>query len=173
MTDARLPDTWLLNPTLDKLSHEAWRFFTRALMYCNQQGTDGEIETLYLRYVWPYGDPSEHLLELLETVWLMETEKGFLIPDWVAKGQSLASEVEAKKENNRLRQKNHRQKNQATQNRPVTRDVTRDVGQERTGKGRTGHDRTGQANYEEAPWPEIRQPGTPKLEEAKEASYVS
>ena len=168
MTDSRLPDSWLLNPTLDKLSHEAWRFFTRALMYCNQQGTDGEIETLYLRYVWPYGDPSEHLLELMESGWLVGTEKGFLIPDWVAKGQSLASEVEAKRENNRLRQKNHRQKNKGPQNRSVTRDVTRDVGQDRRGQ-----DTTGKANCEEVPWPEIRQPGTPNLEEVKEASYVS
>ena len=167
MTDARLPDSWLLNPTLDKLSHEAWRLFTRALMYCNQQGTDGEIETLYLRYVWPYGDPSEQLLELMESGWLVETEKGFLIPDWVAKGQSLASEVEAKRESNRLRQKNHRQKNKAPQDRSVTGDITRDVGQDRRGQ-----DTTGKANYEEAPWPEIRKPGTPKLEEAKEASYV-
>ena len=167
MTDARLPDTWLLNPTLDKMSHEAWRFFTRALMYCNQQGTDGEIETLYLRYVWPYGDPSEHLLELLETGWLEEAEKGFVIPDWVAKGQSLASEVEANKEKNRLRQQNHRQKNKTSQNRTVTSDVTRDVGQERT-----GHDRTGQANYKEASWPEIRQPGTASQDELKEVSHV-
>ena len=168
MTDSRLPDSWLLNPTLDKLSHEAWRFFTRALMYCNQQGTDGEIETLYLRYVWPYGDPSEHLLELLESGWLVETENGFLIPEWVAKGQSLASEVEANKENNRLRQKRSREKKRASENRSVTRDVTRDVGQDRRGQ-----DTTGEANYEEAPWPEIRQPGTPKLEEVKEATYVS
>ena len=168
MTDARLPDTWLLNPTLDKLSHEAWRFLTRALMYCNQQGTDGEIESLYLRYVWPYGDPSEHLLELIETGWLVETENGFLIPDWAAKGQSLASEVEARRENNRLRQKNLRQKKGTSQNRSVTRDVTRDVGQERAGQ-----DTTGQSNYEEVPWPEIRQPGTPKLAKEKEASYVS
>ena len=168
MTDARLPDTWLLNPTLDKLSHEAWRFFTRALMYCNQQGTDGEIETLYLRYVWPYGDPSEQLLELMESGWLVETEKGFLIPDWVAKGQSLASEVEANKENNRLRQKRSREKKRVSENRSVTRDVTRDVGQDRRGQ-----DTTGEANYEGAPWPEIRQPGTPSREEVKEASFVS
>jgi hypothetical protein len=168
MTDTRLPDSWLLNPTLDRLSHEGWRLFTRALMYCNQQGTDGEIETLHMRYVWPYGDPSEYVLELLETGWLVETEKGFLIPDWVNKGQSPASQVLANKEKNRLRQQNHRQKNKASQSGPVTRDVTRDVGQDRTGQ-----DTTGQANYEEAPWPEIRQPGTPKLEEAKEASYVS
>lgn len=167
MTDSRLPDSWLLNPTLDKLSHEAWRFFTRALMYCNQQGTDGEIETLYLRYVWPYGDPSEHLLELIESGWLVETEKGFLIPDWVGKNQSLASEVEANKENNRLRQKRSREKKRASENRSVTRDVTRDVGQDRRGQ-----DTTGKANYEEAPWPEIRQLGTPNPEEVKEASYV-
>ena len=57
-----------------------------------------------MRYVWPYGDPSEYVLELLETGWLVETEKGFLIPDWVNKGQSPASQVLANKEKNRLRQ---------------------------------------------------------------------
>lgn len=168
VTDTRLPDSWLLNPTLDRLSHEGWRLLTRALMYCNQQGTDGEIETLHMRYVWPYGDPSEHVLELLETGWLVETEKGFLIPDWENKGQSPASQVLANKEKNRLRQQNHRQKNKALQSGTVTRDVTRDVGQDRRGQ-----DTTGQANYEEVPWPEIRQPGTPSREEVKEVSHVS
>ena len=49
----------------------------------------------------------------------------------------------------------------------------RDVGQDRRGQDRTRQDMTGQANYEGAPWPEIRQPGTPKPAEEKEASYVS
>lgn len=167
MTDARLPDKWLLNPTLDKLSHESWRFLTRALMYCNQQGTDGEIESLYLRYVWPYGDPSEHVLELLKIGWLVETEKGFLIPDWEDKGQSLASQVLANKEKARLRQQMSRKNRKTFQSGPVTGDVTRDVGQ-----GRTGQERTGQDNYKETPWPEIRQPGTPPTEIGNEIRHA-
>jgi hypothetical protein len=46
MTDARLPDKWLLSPTLDALSHPAWRVWARALMWCNQQGADDEIPAL-------------------------------------------------------------------------------------------------------------------------------
>ena len=167
MTDARLPDSWLLNPALDKLSHESWRLFTRALMYCNQQGTDGEIETLYMKYVWPWGDPSEHVLELVGMGWLVATEKGFVIPDWEARGQSPASQVLANREKARLRQQKSRESKKTAQSQPVTSDVTRDVGQERTGQ-----DTTGQANYEEASWPEIRQPGTASHHELKEVSYV-
>ena len=113
-------------------------------MYCNQQGTDGEIEILYLKYVWPYGDASEHLLELLDTGWLVETEKGFLIPDWEDKGQSPASQVLANKEKNRLRQQKSRESRKTSQSGPVTRDVMRDVGQDRRGQDTTGQDRTGQ-----------------------------
>lgn len=167
MTDTRLPDHWLLNPTLDKFSHEAWRLFTRALMYCNQQGTDGEIETLYMKYVWPYGDPSEHVLELLETGWLMGTERGFVIPDWEGKGQSPASQVLAYKENARLRQQKSREKRKSSDSEAVTSDVARDVGQ-----ARSGQDRSGQAIYQEAPWPEVRQPGTLPPQGPKEISHA-
>ena len=156
MTDTRLPDAWLLNPALDKFSHEAWRLFTRALMFCNQQGTDGEIESLYMRHIWPWGDPSTYVFELIDSGWLQQTGKGFVIPDWEAKGQSPASQVAAYREKARLRQQKSRSNKRGSHEASVTSDVTRDVGQERS-----GHDRSGQDNYEEVPWPEVRQPGSP------------
>lgn len=154
MTDTRLPDKWLLNPTLDSLSDGAWRVWTRALIWCNQQGTDGDIPSLYLRYIYPWSDPSEYLLELLNIGWLEETENGFAIPDWEGKGQSLAAHVTARRETNRLRQQNLRAKKKSSQGESVTNDVTRDIGQERTGQ-----DRTGQDNYQSGTWPEVRKPG--------------
>lgn len=155
MTDSRLPDSWLLNPVLDKFSHEAWRLFTRALMFCNQQGTDGEIESLYLRHIWPWGDSSPFILELIDSGWLEQTDAGFVIPGWEDKGQSPASQVAAYREKARIRQQKSRANKKASEMRAVTSDVTRDVGEERT-----GHDRKGQDTYEESLWPEVKQPGS-------------
>ena len=154
MTDSRLPDSWLLNPALDKFSHEAWRLFTRALMFCNQQGTDGEIDTLYMRHIWPWGDSSPYVLELIDSGWLEQTEAGFVIPDWEDKGQSPAAQVAAYRAKARLRQQKSRSNRKTPEAGPVTRDVTRDVGQERSGQ-----DRSGQASYQEVSWPEVRKPG--------------
>ena len=160
MTDSRLPDSWLLNPVLDKFSHEAWRLLTRALMFCNQQGTDGEIELLYLRHIWPWGDSSPYVMELIDSGWLEQTDAGFVIPDWEDKGQSPASQVAVYREKARLRQQKSRTTKRASETRAVTSDVTRDVTRD-VGQERTGHDRSGQDNYDEVPWPEVRQPGSP------------
>ena len=154
MTDTRLPDHWLLNPTLDKLSDGAWRVLTRTLMFCNQQGTDGEIESLYLRYVYPWADPEPFLQELLRSGWLEKTEKGFLIPGWEAKGQTTAAQVAFQKEKNRLKQQKHREKLKASHSEVVTSDVTRDVGQEQD------RNRTGQDNYGGSSWPKVSIPGS-------------
>ena len=156
MTDSRLPDSWLLNPTLDRFSDGAWRLFTRALMFCNQQGTDGEIDTLYMRHIWPWGDSSTYVLELVDSGWLEQTEAGLVIPDWEGKGQSPASQVAANREKARKRQHKSRVQKTAAEERSVTSDVTRDVGQERKGQDRLGMD-----SYGEVLWPEVRQPGSP------------
>ena len=161
MTDSRLPDSWLLNPVLDKFSHEAWRLLTRALMFCNQQGTDGEIESLYLRHIWPWGDSSPYVMELIDSGWLEQTDAGFVIPGWEDKGQSPASQVAVYREKARLRQQKSRTTRRAPETRAVTSDVTRDVTRD-VGQERSGHDRSGQDNYEEVSWPEVRQPGSPK-----------
>ncbi len=68
------------------------------------------------------------------------------IPEWVAKGQSLASEVEAKEGEQSSQAEEVQREKRASENRSVTRDVTRDVGQDRRGQ-----DTTGEANYEVAP----------------------
>lgn len=154
VTDTRLPDHWLLNPTLDKLSDGAWRVLTRALMWCNQQGTDGEIESLYMRYLYPFDDPSAYLEELVEIGWLERTEKGFLIPDWEGKGQATAAQVNTWRQNARLRQQRSREKKRVSQSQVVTSEVTRDVGQEQE------QDRTGQDYYGKPVWPAVASPGS-------------
>lgn len=158
MTDSRLPDEWLLNPVLDKFSHEAWRLFTRALMFCNQQGTDGEIDPLYVRYIWPYGDPSEPVDELLASGWFERKGDLLVIPDWQAKGQSTADEVEARRARKRKNAQDSRDKKKASQSSSVGGDVSGDVGQDRPGQ-----DRKGQDSYSGVSWPEVRQPGGQNL----------
>jgi len=154
MTDTRLPGHWLLHRDLDKLSDGAWRALTRALMFCNQQGTDGEIDTLYLYSIYPWGNPSSYLEELVAIGWLEKTERGYLVPDWDGKGQSTAAEVDAYHEKNRAKQKRYREKSKPIKSVPVTGDITGDVGEARL-KARQGEART-----EEVSWPVIEIPNT-------------
>ena len=172
MTDSRLPDSWLLNPVLDKFSHEAWRFFTRALMFCNQQGTDGEIDPLYVRFIWPYGDPSEPVDELLASGWFERRGDLLLIPDWQAKGQSTADEVEAQRARKRKSSQSTRDKKKSAQSSSAAGDVSGDVSGD-VGQDRLGQDRLGQDSYGEVSWPEVRQPGTPRNDEGRDVSHVS
>lgn len=153
MTDTRLPDSWLLKPDLDRLSDGAWRVLTRGLIFCNQQGTDGQIDALYMKYVYPFGPIETFVAELEEINWLVKTEGGYLIPDWEAKGQTTASQMELKRENNRLRQRKAREKAKTPERSPVTGNVTRDFDE--------SHSR--QNDFEQpgiirSDWPEVRQP---------------
>ena len=87
MTDTRLPEQWLLSPKMLELSDGAWRVFTNALMWCNSQGTDGDLPSRYVKYTYPTGDSSEYVLELLSVGLFEKTENGFVLPDWVGMGQ--------------------------------------------------------------------------------------
>lgn len=158
MTDTRLPGHWLLHRDLDKLSDGAWRAFTRALMFCNQQGTDGEIDTLYLYSVYPWSDPSPLLEEIVAIGWLKKTETGYVVPDWVAKGQSTAAEVDAYHQRNRAKQKTYRERSKALKSEPVTSDVTGDISGD-VGEARLKA-RQGEARTEELSWPVVEIPNT-------------
>lgn len=153
MTDTRLPEQWLLSPKMLELSDGAWRVFTNALIWCNSQGTDGDLPARYVKYTYPGGDPSEYVLELLEVGLVEETENGFVIPDWVEMGQSPAAQVAAYRENSRLRQQKSRDKRRTPQAGSVTGDVTRDVG-----KATQGSDTQGEANETRGSWPVIEIP---------------
>ncbi len=153
MTDTRLPEQWLMNPKMHELSDGSWRVFTNALMWCNSQGTDGELPSRYVKYTYPSGDPSEYVLELLDVGLFEQTEKGFVIPDWVGIGQSPAAQVAAYRESSRLRQQKLREKKRAPQAGSVTGDVTRDVG-----KATQGSDTQGEASDIPVSWPVIEIP---------------
>jgi len=146
MTDTRLPDRWLLNRDLDSLSDGAWRVYTRALMYCNQQETDGQIGDLHVRYVYPFGDATPFLAELEAIGRLERSEMGWIIPDWEAQGQSTALQMAGYRENARKRQQTFRQKTKPPREEPVTRDLTGDVGEARL-KARQGEARTEEVSW--------------------------
>lgn len=162
MTDARLPGRWLMNMKIAALSDRAWRVFTSALMWSNEQGTDGQIPPLALRFVYPADIPSSVIDELIVAE-LAERRQdgGFNVRDW-GKTQSPAAVVEHQRERNRLKVRAHRERKKSGD---VTGDVTTDVtGYDsghtpRTGQARTGKDRQGyleQAESSEIPstsWP--------------------
>ena len=156
MTDTRLPEQWLLHRDLDRLSHPAWRLLTRALMYCNSQGTDGEIDAMYLHHIFPWGNPTPLLQEIEAIGWIIRTDKGYVIPDWESKGQSTAAQMAEYREKSRAKQRKYREKNKALREQRVTGDVTGDVGKARQ-KARQGE---AIGMYES--WPVVEIPGNAK-----------
>lgn len=159
MTDARLPDRWLTDVKYLDLSDSAWRLFTSALMWSNQQGTDGDIPRVALNIFRTEEQVSSAVAELVQKSHWEETASGFRFSQqWERElGQSTMAEVESRKEANRQRQRRLREKGDSSSGeldlassrernsparrnpdvvRDVTRDVTRDVGQETTGKDR-------------------------------------
>lgn len=152
MTDTRLPEQWLLNRDLDKLSDPAWRVLTRAMIYCNSQGTDGEIDEIYLHHIYPWGDPRPYLEEIVAIGWMVPTRSGYLILDWEAKGQSTAAQMAEYREKSKLKQQRYRDKNKALRAVPVTGHVTGDVGQARH------QDRQGEASDMTVSWPVVEIP---------------
>lgn len=157
MTDTRLPEQWLLNQDLDKLSDTAWRIFTRALMYCNSQGTDGRVDHLYLRYVHlGEDDPTPYLDEIVRIGWMVRTESGYSIPDWEGKGQSTAAQMAEYREKNRLKAQRSRNRQKASKSVFATGDATSgatsDVGEARQ------QDRHGEASDMRVSWTAIEIP---------------
>ena len=82
---------------------------------------------------------------------MKKTETGYLVPDWDAKGQSTAAEVDAYHEKNRAKQKTYREKSKALRSAPVTSDVTGDITGD-VGEARL-QARQGVARTEEVSWP--------------------
>ncbi|MBD8517077.1 hypothetical protein [Plantibacter sp. CFBP 8804] len=131
MTDARLRGQWLFQPHILSLSREAWHLYTRALMYGNEQGTDGLIPAHTLALIsMPYPFDPVAADELVDAgLWRRVDGGGYLIDDWTgAAGQTSAEEVERKRKMARDRQSAWR-KSQAEKEDSSTRygdgDVTR------------------------------------------------
>lgn len=142
MTDSRLPGRWLTDVRFESLSDRAWRTFCGSLMWSNEQGSNGRIPELAMKYLHPRSVDLPTRNELIAAKLWRSVKDGIQVVDWgPAIGQSLAEDVEAQRANNRERQRKHRQR--------ITRDVTRDVTRESLGQDTTGQERPGK-DYSEA-----------------------
>jgi hypothetical protein len=83
-----------------------------------------------------YGWNLDQILAQLEAAEVCDIERGYVQFHWEQLGQSLAYEVEARREKNRDRQRLKRELEKVVK-RDVTSDVPRDVGQGRIGKDDT------------------------------------
>lgn len=132
-------------------------------MYCNSQGTDGEIDEMYLRHVFPWSDPTPVLEEIAEIGWIIPTKTGYLIPDWEEKGQSTAAQMAEYRQRSRAKQRRYREKNKSLRVPAVTSHVTGDVGEARH------KDRHGQASDTYESWPVIEIPGSANNQNEQES----
>jgi hypothetical protein len=109
MVDTRLRGDWLHNPRFDDLSNDAWRLFTLAMMWSNEQGTDGHVPTRYARILHPDIDIAV-AAELAAAGLVEQTDDGIQLVGWDSDlGQSSAEYVSRKREEARLRMRNVRQ----------------------------------------------------------------
>lgn len=131
MTDSRLRGEWLNSMKFDDLSDVAWRVFTGALMWCNENGTDGFVPTRYLKMLHPDGTRADAYAELVSASLWEQLPSGYRLQGWSgALGQSTANEVETYKANARERQQRWRDREREKKAKRVgftdsPRDVTR------------------------------------------------
>jgi hypothetical protein len=156
MTDARVPDHWLGKPEFDAMSDETWRVFIGALQWSNRHGTDGKIPNRYLKTLHPDGEKPKAIEWLSKNGFCVSQADSLQLLEWEKRlEQSPAATVQANKESNRLRQQRKRDAEKSPRPKPltkqprlelqspvepnkVTRDVTRDVGQDTIGQDKTG-----------------------------------
>jgi hypothetical protein len=153
----------MTNPDMDGQSDKAWRVFTLALMWCNENGTDGVVPRRAFRFLHPDGLDESVIEELIAASLVVDAEDGFVMPGWSTElGQSSAESVRQARENNRQRQARYRERH-ASESDPgltdpvVTDDVTRYVtGDQRresrhTSKARQGKEVVNSTIYESGP----------------------
>lgn len=133
MTDARLPDRFLTDHRFLGLSDPAWRLLTCALMWSNQQGTDGHIPSSALRVMGTTHHTRAEVELIASGIWLQSAHGFSFVGDWECFwGQSWAEDVEARRASNRQRQKVYREKiSSELESSRNQGSVTRYVGQER------------------------------------------
>lgn len=154
MTDGRIPGKWINEPRFVEMSVDAWCIFTKAIAWSNEAGTDGLVKRRYLGLLHPQGEmpAANHEIAALG-LWLPISD-GFQFIDWNKPayqgglGQELAINVQKGKEAARERQQKFRERKKAMDATPATGDVTRDVRRD------VGQDRTGQAYDNEVPFEE-------------------
>lgn len=113
MTDSRLPGHWLTDMRYADLTDRAWRVLCGALMWSNEQGTDGIIPTRYLRNLHPDGDVDAAIAELEAAGILIRTDDGITLPGWSdPRGlrQSTSAQVEQYRSRKAANQSAYRQR---------------------------------------------------------------
>ena len=142
MVDTRLREHWLHKIEFIELSDSAWTLLTRCLMWSNSQGTDGEIPPKALTIL--HAEPEFLTAELVASGLFEQTKLNFrLRGDWENDwGQTRAADFQARRENARIRQQRKRESESENN---VTRDVPRDVGEERQGEEMRGEEMRGEA----------------------------
>lgn len=138
-----MPSRWLHDRSMEDLSDKAFRVFANSLMLSNEQGTDGDLLTRDLRLLHPEGVDVATASELVAAGKWESTVTGYVVRDWSVT-QSLAADVERKRELGRERQRKRRNAENTGDSEGVTRDVTQDVTRERS----LGQDRTGSSGSE-------------------------
>lgn len=144
MADTRLPDRWLLDKRMRTLSDAQWRLFTTALMYCNQQETDGAFDDDDLRML-PVDAPEAGIAALVDRNLVDRVGNHYQFVEWDGDlGQTTSAELDARREKNREKQRRFRERNKPRVTGDVTGDVTgyvtRGVGEDRQGEARQGQD---------------------------------
>jgi hypothetical protein len=109
VTDTRLPSHWLLHPTFLQLSPEDWFVYTRALMWCNHQLTDGAIPANVLGLLHPEGAKPEIYERLTRFALWSKTEYGYLSLEW-EEHQTPRSEFLRQRELSRARKRAERER---------------------------------------------------------------
>lgn len=117
MVDARLKGEWLTAPAHDRLSDPAYRVLHNALMFANEQGTDGLIEERALRYLYPGPIADEWLEELVAAgFWFRDDSGSYQLIGWTTTlGQSTAADVEYQRERSRRKQRAYRDRVRAAE----------------------------------------------------------
>jgi len=143
MTDARLPSQWLGKTWLDSLSDAARVVFDNALMWSNDNGTDGHVPETALRLLHPSGTRMDCAAELVTARLWGRVADGWQMPRWDARpsigdcpdkptggmGQMTAQQVRDDAERHRVNSENYRRSRgiQPRQSHSATDDVTDDA----------------------------------------------
>lgn len=148
MVDARLPGRWLMERRMRAMSRGAWSLFTTALMFCNEQLTDGVIFKEELRLL--HQEPTEAECDELERLGLWHRDgPRFVFTDWdKGLGQTTSEAFLGERERKRKNQADKRERERTKAEKAaavqphvtdrVTGDMGGDVGEERRGKDRKG-----------------------------------
>jgi hypothetical protein len=156
MTDARLPDRWLNDRRLQRLSPEHFRTYVNALMWSVGNRTDGHIERADAGMVphWSAGAAKAFVDAGLFT----PQSDGWLITDYVATQTSREQLAAAEAARVREREKKARQRAAKAAEKAagesavpgdIPGEVPRDVPGESTGQDRLGQDRPGQGDQQD------------------------